>query len=342
MKAILFPGDRVAKLGEVADAEAGPGQVRVRIVSTGICGTDMHRFRYDTATRAPEAGFVTGHEAVGVVDQLGPGVTGPAVGTRVVVWHIWPCTSADGPCPDAIASGGLWCPHGPVMGATANGANSEWQVVPAHCAMPLPDSYTAAQGVVLACNYGTAWRAVMAGGVGAGDRVTVWGLGPVGLCAVQVATLVGAEVVGVDVSEARRDYARALGAEVADPSAFDDARAGERFDVSIDTTGQSIVQMKLLEIAHHRGAVVLVGLGPHTGITATRNITLKELTVRGSLVYARREWEELLEFVESKKADIDALVSHSFEVEPATVENAYRLADAGEASKIVFRWRESW
>jgi len=342
MKAILFPGDRVAQLSEVPDAVAGPGQVRVRMVATGICGTDMHRFRYSAETRAPEAGFVTGHEAVGVVDQLGPGVTDPAIGTRVVVWHIWPCSAPDGPCPDAIASGGLWCPHGPIMGATANGANGEWQVVPAHCAMPIPDSYTAAQGVVLACNYGTAWRAVTAGGVKAGDRVTIWGLGPVGLCAVQIALLKGAEVVGVDVSEVRRGFAAELGATAAAPGAFDDELAAERYDVSIDTTGQSVVQMKLLEIAHHRGVVVLVGLGPHTGITATRNITLKELTVRGSLVYARDEWDELLAFVESTHADLDALVSHTFDVAPDAVRTAYGLADAGQASKIVFRWRESW
>ena len=342
MKAILFPGDRTAVLSDVAEPQAGPGEVRVRMVATGICGTDMHRFRYSADVRAPEAGFVTGHEAVGIVDQVGEGVTGPAVGSRVVVWHIWPCTQPGGPCPDSVASGGLWCPHGPIMGATANGANGDWQVVPAHCAMPLPDSYTPAQGFVLACNYGTAWRAVIAGGVKAGDRVTIWGLGPVGLCAVQIARLLGADVVGVDLSEVRRGFAATLGATTADPSAFDDELAEQRYDVSIDTTGQSSVQMRLLEIAHHRGTVVLVGLSPHTGITATRNITLKELTVRGSLVYARDEWEQLLAFVESTHADIDALVSHTFDVEQPDIDTAYALADAGEASKIVFRWRESW
>jgi len=343
MKAIFFPGDRRAQVSDIPVPATPAGYVRVRMVATGICGTDLHRFRYDVETRKPEAGFVTGHEAVGVVDEVGEGVDPAIVGSKVVVWHIWGCGAPDGPCADAQASDGKWCPHGAVMGATAHGANSEWQVVPARCAMPLPDRFTAEDGVVLACSYGTAWRAVRTGRVRKGLRVGIWGLGPVGLCAVQASLLLGAEVVAVDVIPDRRAFAEKLGAAAIDPSHLPAARRGEDlFDVTIDTTGRSDVQATLLSVTRHGGYVVLVGAGPHTGIDRTNAITLKELHVAGSLVYDRDEWDALLAFVDEHHADLGALVSHRFEVNQHDVDEAYKVADLGQSSKIVLSWRDQW
>lgn len=329
MRALLFPGDRRVEVAELPDPSPGPGEAVVRVHASGICGTDLHKYREPAGTRRPFAAMVGGHEAVGEVAEVGAGVDPAIVGLRVVAWHIWGCLDAGGPCAAAVASEGMFCAHAAVHGRNVHGTNAEYHVVPADRLLELPPDVSDEIGVLLACNAGTAFRAVGKLGPLEGAPVVVWGLGPVGLsCAVAVAAA-GAVVTGVDVAPDRLAFARAIGV------AAQDHHIGLA-DVAVETTGLRAVQSRLPESVRHGGQILLVGLGPGTGLERTNLITLKELVVRGSLVFSRHDWPGLLAFARAAGASLARIVSHRCTWRDAP--EAFALADASRTGKVVFDW----
>lgn len=338
MKALLFPGDRVVELADVPEPQALPGWAVLRITASGICGTDLHKYREPAADRAAFARRVGGHEPVGVVHSVGDGVDPALVGTRVVGWHIWGCLDPSGPCTAAVASGGMFCPHAAVHGRNVDGSNAEYYVAPGDTLLPLPDTVSDADGVLLACNVGTAWSALRKAGPLDGALVGVWGLGPVGLACVLLAASQGARVVCVDLSPQRRAAAWELGAA----EVLDAGGAGPRhdtLDVAVDTTGLRAVQSRLPVLVRHAGQVLLIGLGQGTGLERTNLVTLKELAVRGSLVYHRRDWDDLLAAAAAVDGGIGRLISDRRSWRDAST--AFADADAGRTAKVVFDWTGS-
>lgn len=343
MKAVVFPGDRVAEIVDLPTPDPGPGQVRMRVRVSGICGSDLHKYRDSSDARRPFRHVVTGHEPVGDVDAVGPGADQRLVGRRVVSWHVWGCLAIDGPCRAAMVPGGLFCPHAAQHGRNADGSNAEYHVAPASTMMPLPSDLSYEDGVLLACNVGTAWSALAKVDLRGDERVVVWGLGPVGLAAALVALDAGARVVGVDVSPERLGFGRRLGlAQSIDANSLasgDDVvdAIGGFADVAVDTTGQRAVQSMMPEAVRHRGQLVLVGIGPHTGLDRTNLITLRELVVRGSLVFHQDDWGSLVEFARRVEGGLASrLVSHRMPWSAA--EEAFGRADAGATAKVVLDW----
>ena len=218
MRATVFHGPNDIHVEAVHRPHAGPGEAVIRVTTTTICGTDVHILKGEYAVRA---GLVIGHEPVGVIDELGPGVTGYAVGQRVLVGAITPC----GQC-NACLSGHLsQCGHGTGyeaiggwrFGNTIDGAQAEYLLVPAAQAnlSPIPDGVSDEQVVLLADIASTGFSASESGGVRIGDAVVVFALGPIGLCAVAGARLSGASlIIGVDTDPVRLDMARRMGADV--------------------------------------------------------------------------------------------------------------------------------
>ena len=192
MKATVFHGPDDIRVEAVPRPHAGPGEAVIKITTTTICGTDVHILKGEYAVRP---GLVIGHEPVGIVDELGPGVTGYVVGQRVLVGAITPC----GQC-NACLSGHLsQCGHGTGyeaiggwrFGNTIDGAQAEYLLVPAAQAnlTPIPDSVSDEQVVLLADIASTGFSAAESAGVRIGDAVVVFALGPIGLCAVAGARL---------------------------------------------------------------------------------------------------------------------------------------------------------
>ena len=218
MKATVFhaPGD--IRLEEVPSPHAGPGEAVIRITLTTICGTDLHIVRGEYPV-AP--GLVIGHEPVGVIEELGAGVTGYEMGDRVLVGAITPC----GQCRACLSGQLAQCgrDHGYEaiggwrFGNTINGAQAEYLLVPNAQAnlAKIPDGLSDEQVVLLADIASTGFSGAEAGQIRFGDAVVVLAQGPIGLCATAGARMMGASfIIAVESDPTRMETARRMGADI--------------------------------------------------------------------------------------------------------------------------------
>ena len=218
MRANIFRATNRFGIEDIARPHAEVGEAILRTTLTTICGTDIHivRGEYPVA-----AGLVIGHEMVGLIDELGAGVNGYAVGDRVLVGAITPC----GQC-EACLSGRLsQCGHesgyraigGWRLGNTMNGTQAEYVRIPNAQAnlAKVPHELSDEQVVLLADIASTGFAGAESGGVRLGDAVVIMAQGPIGLCATVGAKLMGAAcIIAVDGDEPRLAIARKMGANV--------------------------------------------------------------------------------------------------------------------------------
>jgi alcohol dehydrogenase len=219
MRANVFHGVNDIRVEKVPRPHAGVGEAVVRVTLTTICGTDLHILRGEYPVHP---GLIIGHEPVGVIDELGEGVTGYKVGERVLVGAITPC----GQCRGCLSGHLSQCGHGDGyeaiggwrFGNTINGAQAEYLLVPHAQAnlAKIPDGLSDEQVVLLADIASTGFGGAESGEVRIGDAVVVFAQGPIGLCATAGAKLMGASlVIGVDGDDRRLAMARQMGADVA-------------------------------------------------------------------------------------------------------------------------------
>ena len=159
MLAILLPGGRRVEVVEIAEPAAGPGEVRVRVRASAICGTDLHHYREDVLTRAPAARLVSGHEPVGEVESVGPGVAWPEVGDRVVVYHVVGCQTCDA-CRAARFKRCAALFERGAMASARDGAIADYISVPASNCIPFPTSFSCVVVALLGCIFGSAYGAL--------------------------------------------------------------------------------------------------------------------------------------------------------------------------------------
>ena len=175
MQCLICPGDRTVELTTKPIPEPGPEDVRVRIVSSAVCGSDLHKYRQSQAER-DEHGYsrlALGHEGAGVVDAVGPGVVHPAVGDRVVVYHLIGC----GHCEHCRRGEPGFCREMQGFNWVRDGVNAEYVVIPARNALPLPDDFDFEDGALLACNLGTGFAAARKAKASGDMTLAVSGLG---------------------------------------------------------------------------------------------------------------------------------------------------------------------
>ena len=219
MRATVFHGPNDIRVESVPKPRAGVGEAVVRVTTTTICGTDIHILKGEYPVRP---GLIIGHEPVGVIDELGPGVIGYEIGQRVLVPAITPC----GQCRACLSGNLSQCGHGggyEAMGGwrfgnTIDGGQAEYILVPSAQAnlTLIPDDVTDEQVVLLSDIASTGFSGPESGGVKIGDAVVVFALGPIGLCAVAGTKLMGASlIIGVDSDPVRLEMARKMGADVA-------------------------------------------------------------------------------------------------------------------------------
>ena len=218
MRANVFHAPQEFTVEEVERPRTGPGEALIRVTLTTICGTDVHIVKGEYPVRP---GLTLGHEPVGVIEELGAGVTGYEIGERVLVGAITPC----GQCHACLSGHLSQCGHGTGFeaiggwrfGNTINGAQAEYLLVPSAQAnlAKIPADVTDEQVVLLADIASTGFAGAESGGVRIGDTVVVFAQGPIGLCATAGAKLMGAaQVIGVDSDPIRLAVAQRMGADV--------------------------------------------------------------------------------------------------------------------------------
>jgi threonine dehydrogenase-like Zn-dependent dehydrogenase len=247
MRATIFHGPNHIAVEEVPRPRAGAGEAVIKVTLTTICGTDIHILRGEYPVKP---GLIIGHEPVGVIQEIGEGVTGYDIGDRVLIGAITPC----GQCRACLSAQWAQCGHGEGLeatggwrfGNTINGAQAQYLLVPYAQAnlAKIPDELTDDQVVLLADIASTGFSGAESGNIRIGDSVVVFAQGPIGVCATAGARLMGASfIIGIESDPVRMAMSRRMGADIVlDPKQTDvvaDVKAltGGGADVAIEALG---------------------------------------------------------------------------------------------------------
>jgi len=275
-----------------------PGQVLVRIESSGLCHTDIHAARGDWPVK-PTPPFVPGHEGVGVVQAVGTGVTVRAIGDRVALpWLGHAC----GHCDHCVSGWETLCEEQQNTGYSIDGGFAEYAVADADYVVPVPDGVAPQDAAPLTCAGVTTYKAIKVAHIRPSERVAVFGIGGLGHLAVQYARLVGGTVIAVDIEDSKLDMARDLGADyVVNAAETDPVAAIEELggaDVAVVLAVMPSVFESAFAALRRGGRLVCVGLPPESDGPMKLPIfptVLKGISVIGSIVGTREDLAEVFE-----------------------------------------------
>jgi threonine dehydrogenase-like Zn-dependent dehydrogenase len=228
-----------------------------------------------------------------------------------------------------------------VYGVTANGAHADYMKVPARTLVPLPDELSFATGAAISCGTGTAYNALRRMDLCGRHTLAVFGQGPVGLSAVQLAAAMGARVIALDMTAERRQFATEMGADtVIDPSADDPVEAlkqathGEGVDLALDCSGAEAARSAAVRATRTWGTVCFVGEGGSVTLDVSRDMIRKQLTVIGSWTFSSVIQGECARFVADRGIDVERLFTQRWTLDQA--DEAYKLFDTQTTGKGVF------
>jgi alcohol dehydrogenase len=214
MKALTFVGPGRIALIEKPIPKPGYGEALIKITTTTICGTDVHILRGEYPVKP---GLTIGHEPVGTIAALGPGVAGYRIGERVIAGAITPCGHCHSCLDDHRSQCGGKAMGGWKFGNTIDGAQAEYLIVPDAMAnlAHIPDSLTDEQVLMCPDIMSTGFSGAESGHIQIGDIVVIFAQGPIGLCATAGAKLKGAsQIIVVDSVESRLKMSRQVGADI--------------------------------------------------------------------------------------------------------------------------------
>jgi len=210
MKAAVVP-ELGAKLEvrEVPVPEPGPGQVLIRMQTSGLCHTDIHAAAGDWPVK-PNPPFTPGHEGVGIIEATGPGASLHKAGDRVAI--VW-LGKACGHCSYCIDGWETLCESQENSGYSVDGAWAEYAVAFDSHVITVPEAVSSFDAAPLACAGVTTFKAVKVSRIQPGDTAVIFGVGGLGHLALQYAREFGARVIAVDIEDSKLDLARRLGAD---------------------------------------------------------------------------------------------------------------------------------
>ncbi|HYM10704.1 MAG TPA: alcohol dehydrogenase catalytic domain-containing protein [Bryobacterales bacterium] len=332
MKANVFRAPGKFGLEEKPIPHPGFGEAVVQVRLTTICGTDIHIVKGEYPVHP---GLTIGHEAVGVIHELGPGVTGYEIGQRVLLGAITPC----GQCEPCLAGDTSQCGGalgGWRFGNTIDGVQAEYVLVPFAQAnlTSIPDTLSDEAVLLLSDIASTGFAAAESGNVRLGDMVAVFAQGPIGLCATLGARLLGAaQIFAVDSDPHRLLLSERFGATRTFLYPDDDAvtlireaTAGRGVDVAIEALGTQSTFENALRVLRPGGILSSVGVySGHLRIPLDAfGAGLGDHTIVTTLCPGGKErMRRLLRLVEARRIDLTPLFSHVFNLDQ--IAQAYEL-----------------
>ncbi|KQM99413.1 zinc-binding dehydrogenase [Sphingomonas sp. Leaf25] len=347
MKAIRFYGQHDVRLDEIdGDLDPGSGEVLIAPTLIGICGTDLHEFEsgpiFIPRTPHPYGGAqlpqIIGHEFSAKVVRCGPGVVGLREGQRV---SIQPQLGAKN---DYFGSRDL-CFLGKqsaVVGLTWKwGGMAERAIVPDYCCIPMPDDVTDVQGAMVeptAC----AVHAIDRASVRPGSSVLITGAGSIGALATMAAKAAGATriiVSEVNPNRRRRIEQLAIATAVLDPRSPDFGETVRSFtqegvgvDAAIECSGNRAAFQNCLDQLRPQGIMVQVGLSGEPFTINTFDLTMRDITLRGSLNYELSMWPRIFEMMRSGLLPAEKLMDDIIPMKDIVEGGFNRLTDPEGAS----------
>ena len=336
MRALVLRDYYDIAVEERPDPVAGPGQVVVEVIATGICGSDFHGYSGENGRRHP--GQIMGHETVGRIRELGTDVAELKLGQLVTVNPVMSCHA----CPACESGQEQWCSRRVVLGVAPEipAAFADQVVVPAANVVPLPDGMPEELGALVE-PMAVGYHAVRRGQPVADDRVLVIGGGPIGQACILAARQLGIQALALsDVSASRRELCARLGAAVIDPAGGNliDAVAAELggpATLVLDAVGISQTVADALAASGLGSRVVLVGMGSPKLELAAYALSTAERSLIGAFTYSAAEFIDTAEYVGTVPEGIHALIDGrvGWEGAPQSFDDLARGRSA--ASKIL-------
>ena len=316
-----------------------PTEVLVRVEACGICLSDVHLL--DGSLPGPLPVVTPGHEAAGTVEQVGALVQGWRPGDRVVMAGGRPC----GRCRTCVRGRPAECEAFEIMGFSFDGAWAQYVVVPSFALSSVPDGVPFEQAAVLADAVSTPYAALTSrAGLRAGEAVGLWGIGGLGVHAVQIALLVGAApVIALDPRPSARERALALGADVAlDPTEGDvvervrEITGGRMLDVAVDLVGANAVLAQAAACLGRFGRCVMVGLSLEP-VTLGPGLFfgLLSQSLLGHLGYDKHHLDELVDLVAAGRLDVSGSVSDLLPLEDVVSGVDRLVSKTGDPVRLV-------
>jgi propanol-preferring alcohol dehydrogenase len=321
------------RIEEVPRLDPGAGQVLVRIEASGLCHTDIHAAHGDWPVK-PRPPFTPGHEGVGIVEALGPGVHEVALGDRVAVpWLGYAC----GTCDYCVSGWETLCKEQKNVGYSVDGGFAEYLVAYAKYVVPVPDGIDPVEAAPLTCAGVTTYKAVKVAGTKPTDVVAVFGVGGLGHLAIQYAAIAGGTVVAVDLFDDKLELARELGAShtvnarAVDPAEEIQAIGGADQAIALAVSPASFEQA--YRSLRRGGTLVFVALPKenHVSLPIFETV-LNGITVVGSIVGTRNDLREVFDLHAQGRTRVIREVRTLSEINEAMAD-----VEAGRvAARIVF------
>ncbi len=334
MKAVrLVKTGQPLQMQEVSIPRIEEQDVLVRVKAAGICHSDAHyRAGVSPVLSLP---LTLGHEVAGVVEEVGSQVSNVKAGDRVCLHYLVTC----GDCYYCSTGNEQFCTSGAMIGKHRDGGYAEYISVPARNAFSLLNELSFEEGAVLMCSSATSFHALRKAEVKPGERVAIFGVGGLGMSAVQLARAFGAlDVYAVDVDEKKLEVAERFGAVPVNAKAGDPVEelrrltGGKGVDVALELIGLPLTMEQAVRSLAIFGRAVLVGITDRTfEIAPYADLLMKEAQVLGAADHLAQELPLLLEMVRRRLLDLSKVISATIPLDAKAINQVLDRLERGEA-----------
>ena len=322
MKAVRLTAINAPLEQQQIDAPSvGPNDVLIRVRAAGICHSDAHyRAGVSPVARLP---LTLGHEVAGVVEGIGNGVENFKTGDRVCVHYLVTC----GTCVFCRAGNEQFCAAAQMIGKDRDGGYAEFIAVPERSLFHLPAEISFEEGAILMCSSATSLHALNKARLRAGETVAVFGVGGLGVSAIQIALYLGAaKVFAVDINPEKLRLAARFGAVPVNATERDpvaqlrEMTSGAGVNVALELVGLPLTMRQAVQSLGKLGRAALVGLTQETfEIAPYAELLNKEAEIIGVSDHLAREIPLLLELARSRKLDLSHGIIRTIPLEAAAV-----------------------
>ncbi len=324
---------------DVPDPKCGPGEVRIRITHTAICGTDKHIFEWDEwAQNNLKLPLIVGHEFCGIIDEVGPQVTHYKVGDRVSGEGHITC----GNCRNCRAGKKHLCPETIGVGVHRDGAFAEYLVIPESNVWPLHEDIPS-EIAAFFDPLGNAVHTALAFNI-TGEDILICGAGPIGMMAAAICKFSGSRnIVVTDINDYRLNLAKELGASrTVNPrkedigTVFEDLGISHGFDVGLEMSGNPEAFNQMISLMYNGGNIALLGLLPNSTKVDWNKVIFKGLNIKG--IYGREmydTWYKMTQMIRSGLS-VSKVLTHHFKIDD--FQEAFKVIESGNCGKVVLEW----
>lgn len=339
MKAVrLVKVGRQLEMHDIPIPEVGPQDVLVKIKAAGICHSDAH-YRAGVSPVHPLP-MTLGHEVAGVIEKVGETVAGFQPGDRVCLHYMVTC----GHCEYCNMGSEQFCTSGSMIGKYRPGGYAEYISLPARSVFKLPEEIPFEQAAIMMCSSSTSLHALRKARLKAGETVAIFGVGGLGMSAVQLAFAMGAlRVYGVDLNPDKLSLAEQYGAVPINAGQVDAVNEikrltrGKGVDVALELIGLPVTMRQAIESVSVFGRIVLVGLNEETiEINPYVELLGKEAEIIGVSDHLASEIPTLIDFAQTGKLDLSKVISHTIPLDVDSINETFdQLDNYSHAGRVV-------